>query len=208
MRARPAIAGALTCAALLLGACGGSDEAPKTGRPTTTSTPRTETEAARTAPETGAHQRALTIPEVPAKGGKDGNGGKDRAQPPARWSAQAERLCAANRDRARSYVRDLTRQKLSRAELARRALAASPRLTAPTLARIDALPPPRGREARARAFTDGIRATFPLFEQTAAAIGRKDRASVERLGKRLLNAGGPLRAQARELGIEACIPRG
>jgi hypothetical protein len=128
------------------------------------------------------------------------------------WAGRVERLCEQNANTAERAVLRLSRRAqaegIGRAEYAARVMELSADLGARSLQRLRGVPLPRGREDEARRFVRGLESALVLFEREARAMRRRDTRGIQRLNAALMGEVVSLRAQARALDIEACIPPG
>jgi hypothetical protein len=154
----------------------------------------------------------LALAALAGCGGSDDGPARKRAEgiSPAQWSSRVEQLCEENATRAERGVLRLTREAraegIGRREFVARVLELSAEQGSPAVERLAAIPPPRGREQKADRFIDGLSEVLPQYRRSAQALRSRDAAAASEANAALLEAAVPLRALARELDIEACIP--
>jgi hypothetical protein len=143
--------------------------------------------------------------------GGDGGGGSEDTLSPAEWSGRVEQLCEENANRAEAKVVELRdqarKENLSQQEFAARVLDASVELTEPMLDRVDAIPPPEGREEDAKRFTGSIRDAMAQIGDAADAIRDNDEQAAQEANDKVLEIAVESRKLARDLDVEACIPQ-
>jgi len=129
-----------------------------------------------------------------------------------RWASRVERLCEQDANTAERAVLRLSRRAqaegMGRTEYAARVTELSADLGARSLQRLRGVPLPRADEDEARRFMRGLGSALVVFAKEARAMRRGDTQAVQRLNAALTEKTDSLRAQARALDVEACIPPG